>query len=329
MKICIFGSGAIGSYIGSLLIKGGADVSLICRGEHLKAIQSKGLLMQSKEENEEYFCKPKASDDPNDLGKQDFIIVTLKAHSAALTAENLLPLMDDNTTVLSAVNGLPWWYFYKSGDKYENTKLISVDPKNWQWEFIKPHRVLGCVVYPAAEIKEPGHVIHSEGNRLLIGEPDGSVSDRARNISKILIKSGFKSPVRKNIRKDIWMKLWGNLAFNPVSALTSATLEDLVNDRDTCTIIREMMQEGEKVANTLGISFPISLEQRIEGTRKVGQHKTSTLQDLELGRPMEIDALTKSVSEAGKIVGVATPTIDMIYHLVRLKAQQAGCYPNL
>ena len=328
MKICIFGSGAIGSYIGSLLIKGGADVSLICRGEHLKAIQNKGLLMQSKETKEEYFCKPKASDDPGSLGKQDFIIVTLKAHSAALTAKLLLPLLGDNTSVLSAVNGLPWWYFYKSGDKYENKKLISVDPKNEQWDFIRPQRALGCVVYPAAEIKKPGHVIHSEGNKLLIGEPDGSLSERSKIISTILIQSGFKSPVRKKIREDIWMKLWGNLAFNPISALTGSTLEDLANDKDTCKVIRDMMKEGENVAKALGISFPISLEQRIEGTRKVGQHKTSTLQDLELARPMEIDALTKSVSEAGKIVGIKTPTIDMVYSLVRLKAQESGCYPN-
>ena len=328
MKICIFGSGAIGSYIGSLLIKGGADVSLICRGEHLKAIQNKGLLMQSKETKEEYFCKPKASDDPGSLGKQDFIIVTLKAHSAALTAKLLLPLLGNNTCVLSAVNGLPWWYFYKSGDKYENKKLISVDPKNEQWGFIRPQRALGCVVYPAAEIKKPGHVIHSEGNKLLIGEPDGSLSERSKIISTILIQSGFKSPVRKKIREDIWMKLWGNLAFNPISALTGSTLEDLANDKDTCKVIRDMMKEGENVAKALGISFPISLEQRIEGTRKVGQHKTSTLQDLELARPMEIDALTKSVSEAGKIVGIETPTIDMVYSLVRLKAQESGCYPN-
>ena len=328
MKINIFGAGAIGSYLASLLLKSGDDVSLVCRGEHLKAIQTKGLLMQSKENNEEYFCKPIASDYPNDLGKHDFIIVTLKAHSAAQTAKSLIPLMDKHTTVLSAVNGLPWWYFYKTEDKYENTKLISVDPHNSQWKLIKPERALGCVVYPAAEIKNPGHVIHYEGNRLLIGEPDGSLSERAKNISNILIKSGLKSPVRKNIREDIWMKLWGNLAFNPVSALTGSTLEDLANNIGTCGVIRKMMEEGENVANALGVNFPISIDHRIDGTRKVGQHKTSTLQDLELGRPMEIDALTKSVSEAGKIVGVKTPTIDMIYHLVRLKAEKAGCYPN-
>ena len=328
MKINIFGAGAIGSYLASLLLRSGADVSLVCRGKHLKAIQTKGLLMQSRETNEEYFCKPIASDNPNDLGKHDFIIVTLKAHSAAQTAKSLIPLMDKHTTVLSAVNGLPWWYFYKTEDKYENTKLTSVDPHNSQWKLIKPERALGCVVYPAAEIKNPGHVIHYEGNRLLIGEPDGSLSERAKNISNILIKSGLKSPVRKNIREDIWMKLWGNLAFNPVSALTGATLEDLANNIETCRVIRKMMEEGENVANALGVNFPISIDHRIDGTRKVGQHKTSTLQDLELGRPMEIDALTKSVSEAGKIVGVKTPTIDMIYSLVRLKAEEAGCYPN-
>ena len=331
MNICIFGSGAIGSYIGALLMKNGIKVSLICRGEHLRAIQNKGLLMQSAETNTEYFCKPIATDDPNTLEKQDYIIVTLKAHSAALTANTLTPLFKDSTTVVSAVNGLPWWYFYKANNQYENMKLQSVDPKNLQWDYITPERSLGCVVYPAAEIKAPGHVYHIEGDRFPIGEPDGSKSIRVQELSKILISSGLKSPVRKNIRADIWMKLWGNLAFNPISALTGETLEEIANNNKSCTIVKKMMLEGQAVAEALGINFPITLEKRIEGTRNVGAHKTSTLQDLELGRPMEIDALTKSVSEAGKIVNIPTPVIDKIYEKVKLKAIKAGCYinPNL
>lgn len=331
MNICIFGSGAIGSYIGALLMKSGVKVSLICRGEHLNAIQQNGLLMQSEETGSEYFCKPLATDDPNKLEKQDFIIVTLKAHSAALTANTLIPLMKENTTVVSAVNGLPWWYFYKSNNKYENMRLKSVDPKNLQWEYITPERSLGCVVYPAAEMKAPGHVYHMEGDRFPIGEPDGTKSNRVQELSKILIHAGLKSPVRKNIRADIWMKLWGNLAFNPVSVLTGETLEEIANNSSSCSIVEKMMIEGQAVAEALGIHFPISLEKRIEGTRNVGAHKTSTLQDYELGRPMEIDALTKSVSEAGKIVNIPTPTIDEIYEKVKLKALKAGCYldPNL
>jgi|TARA_B100000809_G_scaffold266288_1_gene328253 2-dehydropantoate 2-reductase len=331
MNICIFGSGAIGSYIGSLLIKSGINVSLICRGEHLNAIQSNGLLMQSAESEKEYFCKPLATDNPHDLEKQDFIIVTLKAHSAALTANMLTPLLKNNTTVVSAVNGLPWWYFYKSNNQYENMRLQSVDPKSLQWDYITPKRSLGCVVYPAAEIKAPGHVFHIEGDRFPIGEPDGSISDRAKTLSKVLIQAGLKSPVRKKIRDDIWMKLWGNLAFNPISALTGDTLENIANNKESCAIVRKMMLEGQAVAEALGVNFPISLEKRIDGTRNVGAHKTSTLQDLELGRPMEIDALTKSVSEAGKIVNIPTPTIDIIYEQVKAKAIKAGCYidPNL
>lgn len=326
MNICIFGSGAIGSYIGSLLMRSGINVSLICRGNHLKAIQENGLLMQSAESQEEYFCKPIATDNPNNLEKQDFIIVTLKAHSAAQTANMITPLLKKNTTVISAVNGLPWWYFFKSNNQFEDMKLYSVDPKNLQWDYITPERALGCVVYPAAEIKAPGHVYHLEGDRFPIGEPDGSISDRAKILSKILIHAGLKSPVRKTIRNDIWMKLWGNLAFNPISALTGKTLEDIANDKKLCSIVEKMMLEGQAVAEALGVNFPISLEKRIDGTRNVGAHKTSTLQDLELGRPMEIDALTKSVSEAGKIVSIPTPTIDRIYDEVKVKAIKAGCY---
>ena len=326
MNICIFGSGAIGSYIGALLHKNKINVSLICRGNHLKAIKNKGLLMQSAESNEEYFCKPEASDNPGDFKKQDVVIVTLKAHSAALTAKMLSPLLKENTMVVSAVNGLPWWYFYKSNDKFENFKLKSVDPKNLQWDYIKPERAMGCVVYPAAEIKKPGFVYHMEGDRFPIGEPSGEISDRAKNLSNILIESGLKAPVRKNIRSDIWMKLWGNLGFNPISALTGETLEDIANNKKSCATVRKMMIEGQNVAEALGIKFSISLEKRIDGTRKVGAHKTSTLQDLELGRPMEIDALTKSVSEAGKIVGIPTPTIDKIYEEVKNLAIKSGCY---
>ena len=210
-------------------------------------------------------------------------------------------------------------------------RLKSVDPKNLQWDCITPERSLGCVVYPAAEIKAPGHVYHIEGDRFPIGEPDGSISDRAKILSKILIQAGLKSPVRKKIRDDIWMKLWGNLAFNPMSALTGDTLEGIANNEASCAIVKKMMLEGQKVAEALGVNFPISLEKRIDGTRNVGAHKTSTLQDLELGRPMEIDALTKSVSEAGKIVNIPTPTIDKIYEKVKAQAIQAGCYidPNL
>jgi len=324
MKVCIFGAGAIGGYMGVKLAKAGADVSLVARGPHLAAMQEKGLTLI--EEGETTTVPVTASDDPAALGVQDYVIVTLKAHSVPAVVSKMAPLIGPNTTIVSGVNGVPWWYFHKLEGAHEGTRLDSVDPGNVQWDGFGPDRVLGCVVYPAAEVIEPGVIKHIEGNRFSLGEPDGSKSDRAQALSKILANAGLKAPVRPKLRDEIWVKLWGNLSFNPISALTHATLDVLCTDEGTRAVARNMMIEAQKIAERLGVKFPIDVDRRIAGGAAVGAHRTSMLQDLDQGRPMEIDALVASVQELGSITGVSTPTIDTVLGLIRLRARTAGLY---
>ncbi|MBO6774338.1 MAG: 2-dehydropantoate 2-reductase [Marinibacterium sp.] len=324
MKICVFGAGAIGGYMGAKLAQAGADVSLVARGPHLAAMQANGLRLA--EESGEITVPVRAEEDPAALGEQDYVIVTLKAHSVPPVVGRMAPLIGENTTVVSGVNGVPWWYFHKHGGDLEGTRLASVDPGNVQWNGFGPDRVLGCVVYPAAEVVQPGVVKHVEGNRFSLGEPDGSKSDRALDLSKALSAAGLKAPVRPRLRDEIWVKLWGNLSFNPISALTHATLDVLCTEPGTRGIARAMMVEAQEIAETLGVKFPIDVDRRIDGGAAVGAHRTSMLQDLDAGRPMEIDALVGSVQELGRIVGVNTPTIDMVLALVQQRARVAGLY---
>ena len=324
MKVCIFGAGAIGGYIGVKLAKAGADVSLVARGPHLAAMQEKGLTLI--EEGETTTVPVTASDDPAALGVQDYVIVTLKAHSVPPVVSKMAPLIGQYTTIVSGVNGVPWWYFHKLEGAHEGTRLDSVDPGNVQWDGFGPDRVLGCVVYPAAEVIEPGVIKHIEGNRFSLGEPDGSKSDRAQALSKILANAGLKAPVRPKLRDEIWVKLWGNLSFNPISALTHATLDVLCTDEGTRAVARNMMVEAQEIAERLGVKFPIDVDRRIAGGAAVGAHRTSMLQDLDQGRPMEIDALVASVQELGRVTGVPTPTIDTVLDLIRLRARTAGLY---
>ncbi len=324
MKICVFGAGAIGGYMGAKLAQAGADVSLVARGPHLAAMQANGLRLV--EESGEITVPVRAEEDPAALGEQDYVIVTLKAHSVPPVVGRMAPLIGENTTVVSGVNGVPWWYFHKHGGDLEGTRLASVDPGNVQWDGFGPDRVLGCVVYPAAEVVQPGVVKHIEGNRFSLGEPDGSKSDRALDLSKALSAAGLKAPVRPRLRDEIWVKLWGNLSFNPISALTRATLDVLCTEPGTRGIARAMMVEAQEIAETLGVKFPIDVDRRIDGGAAVGAHRTSMLQDLDAGRPMEIDALVGSVQELGRIVGVTTPTIDMVLALVQQRARVAGLY---
>ncbi|MBT8454524.1 MAG: 2-dehydropantoate 2-reductase [Rhodobacteraceae bacterium] len=324
MKICIFGAGAIGGYMGAKLAQAGAEVSLVARGPHLAAMRERGLTLI--EESGTTVTKVTVSDDPADLGPQDYVIVTLKAHSVPPVVGRMAPLIDENTTIVSGVNGVPWWYFHKIGGDLEGTRLASVDPGNAQWDGFGPDRVLGCVVYPAAEVVEPGVVKHIEGNRFSLGEPDGSKSDRALALSKALTSAGLKAPVRPKLRDEIWVKLWGNLSFNPISALTHATLDVLCTDPGTRAVARAMMVEAQEIAETLGVKFPIDVDRRIDGGAAVGAHRTSMLQDLDLGRPMEIDALVGSVQELGRVTGTPTPTIDTVLALVQLRARVAGLY---
>ncbi|MEM7465067.1 MAG: 2-dehydropantoate 2-reductase [Pseudomonadota bacterium] len=325
MKICIFGAGAIGGFIGARLARAGTDVSLIARGPHLQAMQENGLTLIEEAESKTVF-RVMASDDPGELGVQDVVIITLKAHSVPPIVDKLQPLMGSDTTVLWGVNGLPWWYFHKVGNEFEGTRLNSVDPGNVQWDGIDPERILGCVVYPAAEVIEPGVVKHIEGNRFSLGEPDGSKSDRAIALSRVFSAAGLKAPVRPRLRDEIWIKLWGNLSFNPISALTHETLDIVCTDPGTRATARAMMLEAQEIAEKLGISFPIDVDRRIDGGASVGAHRTSMLQDLEAGRPMEIDALVTSVQELGKLTNTPTPTIDIILSLISQRARVAGLY---
>ena len=322
MKVCVYGAGAIGGLLGAHLARIGKDVTLIARGEHLAAMRAKGLSVTGSSGT--FNVKPRVTDDPAEAGPQNFVIVALKAHQVAAIADRMVPLLGPETVVVMAVNGVPWWYFYGIEGPLRDRRLASVDPDGKQWNLIGPQRVIGCVIYPAAEITAPGEIRHIENDRLSLGEPDGVKSARARLLSRALIKAGFKSPVKTDIRTELWVKLWGNVAFNPISALTGATLKAICEDPATRAVARSIMGEAEQVAGKLGITMPIDVESRIDGAAGVGEHKTSMLQDFERGRPIELDAIVGAVAELGDIVGVETPMVDAIYALTRRKAVAAG-----
>ncbi len=326
MKVCIYGAGAIGGYMAvELAAAGNAEVTCIARGPHLAAMRENGLRLVREGEDDK-LVRVNATDDPAEAGPQDVVIVTLKAHSAAAVADRMVPLFGPETAVVTAQNGVPWWYFYKLGGPHDDTRVESVDPGNRQWDLIGPERAIGCIVYPAAEIAEPGVIRHEYGNRFTIGEPSGEKTERVQALAALLSDAGFRVPVRPRIRDEMWVKLWGNVSLNPISALTGGTLVEMIDDPDVCAVIRAVMVEAQAVGEALGVRFAIDVDKRIAGARDVGEHKTSMLQDLELGRPMEIDALVASVQELGRIVGVPTPSIDTVLGLVRQRARLAGCY---
>lgn len=324
MRVCIFGAGAIGGLVGAKLARrGDAEVSLIARGPHLAAMREKGLTL--KDENGEATIKVRATDQPAELGPQDYVFLALKAHSLPGILDSLKPLLAPQTAVVTAQNGVPWWYFYKHGGIHEGRRIEAVDPGGRLWATIGPERVIGCVVHPAAEIEAPGIIRHIEGDRLPLGEPSGEKTERTADLAKIFVAAGLRAPIRPQIRNEIWVKLWGNLSLNPVSALTGGTLEQICRDPGTHAVIRAMMIEAQAIGEKLGVSFGVDVDRRIAGAEAVGAHKTSMLQDLELGRPMEIDALVTAVQELGRLAGVATPTIDVVEALVRQRAKLAGC----
>ena len=323
MRVAVYGAGAIGGLLGAYLARTDAEVALIARGPHLAAMRERGLEVRGASP---FTVRPRCTDDPAELGHQDYVIVALKAHSVPGVVDAMRPLLGPETAVVFAVNGVPWWYFHRLPGPYENRRLESVDPGGRQREVIGPERALACVVYPAAEVVEPGVIEHVEGDRFSLGEPSGEVSERAQRLSKLLIGSGLKAPVRPRIRDEIWVKLWGNLSFNPISALTGATLEQIVADDGTRAVARAMMVEAQAIGERLGVRFGVDVDKRIAGAAAVGAHKTSMLQDLERGRPMEIDALVTAVQELGRLVEVPTPAIDAVLALVRQRARLAGCY---
>ena len=317
MKICIVGAGATGGYLGVKLINAGFDVSLVARGAHLTAMKKKGLTLI--ENDKEITCSPKCSDSMKELGKMDFIFITLKAYSINGLVEEISTMFDENTSVISAYNGIPWWYFFGAEGQFKNYRIKCIDPENIQWNVITPERIIGCVVYPATEIIEPGVIKHIEGNRFSLGEPNGAQTDRISRISKAMARADLKAPVRKNIRQEIWMKLIGNLAFNPLSVITEETLDVLLLNEENKKTAYEAMKEATSIMDKLNVPMSISIDQRIEGAAKVGSHKTSMLQDYEKGKELELDALVVAVKEIADLLGIKTPTIDRILHTVTEK----------
>jgi 2-dehydropantoate 2-reductase len=320
MKICVVGAGAIGGLLGVRLAEAGEQVTLIARGPHLAAIRADGLRLTG-EDGREAVARVAATDRIADAGPQDLVILGMKAHQVAAVVRDLPALWHDDTMVMTAQNGIPWWYFMKQPGPHAGTRLESVDPGGVIADNLPVGRVIGSVVYPAAEIVRPGVLKHIEGNRFSIAEIDNSDTARIRLVSETLRKAGFKAPVVADIRAEMWTKLWGNLSFNPISALTHATLVDICRFPLSRELAARMMQEAQAVGETLGIRFRVSLEKRIAGAEAVGAHKTSMLQDVETGRAIEVEALVGSVVELGRITATPTPTIDAIYACASLLAR--------
>ncbi|MHA1600215.1 MAG: 2-dehydropantoate 2-reductase [Alphaproteobacteria bacterium] len=326
MKIGIYGTGAIGGYMAVHLALAGHDVTCIARGAHLATMQKNGLKLRLGGADRVARCA--CTDDPAEAGPQDYLIVALKAHQAYDAAEAMRPMLGPETPVVTAMNGVPWWYFYKMPGRFENHRLDSVDPSGRQWRALGPERAIGCVVYAAAEIAEPGIIDHKFGDKFLLGEPDGTSSERIAHLSAAMEHAGLKAVVSDNIRDDIWLKLWGNLCFNPISALTGVNLNEVANDPATRALARRMMIEAQAIGEAMGVNFRFDVDRRIDGAASVGPHKTSMLQDLERGRPMEIDALVTAVQEMGRLVGVETPYIDTVLGLIQQRGRSLGLYPT-
>ena len=319
-RICIFGAGAIGGLIGAKLArKAEADVSLIARGAHLAAMESGGLTL--KQDGGSFTVHPRVTSDSKTLGPQDFVIVTLKANALTGALDQLQPLLGKDTAILFAQNGVPWWYFYKHGGPHEGRTIKSVDPGGEIWKRIGPERALGSVVWQAASLESPGVIAHHYGERMPIAEPSGEKSSRAQLLSKILIDAGIKAPVRVNLRDEIWLKLWGNLSFNPVSVLTLGTLDRLATNENSRRVILAMMQESRSVGEAFDVKFTVDAEERIDMAAKVGNHRTSMLQDVEAGRPNELDCLLGAVIELAHLAGISTPTLNVIYDLTKFHSR--------
>jgi 2-dehydropantoate 2-reductase len=316
VKFLIAGAGAIGAYLGACMHRAGEDVTLFARGPHLRAMQANGVRVLSSEGDFE--ARPRIIERLEDAGPVDVIILGVKAHSLTQLVPQIKPLLHENTTVVSTENGIPWWYFQLGAGEFSNLHVERVDPGGVIGQAIDPRRVVGSLVYLATEIVEPGVVRHIEGNRISLGEPDGSRSDRSRMIAEALTKAGFKCPVSTHIRTEMWVKILGNVAFNPISALTRATIVQMVRDPEVVVLVRNIMTEVEGVANKLGIELPISIEKRIAGAEKVGEHKTSMLQDLEAGRPLELEAVVGAVLEIGDRLGVSMPNMRAVYACTKL-----------
>ncbi len=316
MKIVIAGAGAIGGYIGAKLARAGADVVLFARGPHLQAMAARGLRVIGAEE--QFEVRPQVTGDLTTIGPCDVVFLGVKAHALTALAPTLTPLFGPDTVVVSTQNGIPWWYFQNTGGAHNDLRLERVDPGGVIAGAIDHRRVVGSLAYFATDLAEPGVVRHIEGNRISFGEPDGSKSERAKRIADALIAAGLRCPVTARFRHEIWVKLLGNVAFNPISALTGGTLEEMARHPEVSHVVRGLMAETEAVAARLGIELPISIDQRMAGAEKVGAHKTSMLQDWEAGRPMELDAVVGAVVELGDRLGVAMPATRAVYACAKL-----------
>jgi 2-dehydropantoate 2-reductase len=316
MRVLIAGAGAIGGYIGARLARAGADVVLFARGPHLQAMRERGLQVRSAEGDVQ--VRPTVTGDLATVGITDVVFLGVKAHGLPALAPALRCTFGPDTVVVSTQNGIPWWFFQGYGGDLDGYRLERVDPGGVIASAIEQRRVIGSLAYFATEIAEPGVIQHTEGNRITLGEPDGSRSERCRQIAEALIAAGFRCPISTRIRNEIWVKLLGNVAFNPISALTGGTLEELARHPDGSRVVRDVMQETEAVAAKLGIELPISIDQRIAGAAKVGAHKTSMLQDYEAGRPMEIEAVVGAVVELGERLAVSMPATRALYACVKI-----------
>ncbi len=326
MRICIYGAGSIGGFLAARLAAAGADVSVVVRGAHLAAIRARGLILRDRT-GERSFAMP-ASDDPRDLGPQDLVICAAKAHSLTTIAPAMAPLLGPDTPVVFCLNGIPWWYFHGHGGPHEGRRLERLDPGGVIWDTLGPARALGCVVRMGASVPEPGVIDHAQGDGFAIGEPDGSLSPRLERIVGALAAAGVSARATPRIRDEVWMKLQGNAASNPVQALTRGNNAQAAEDPEVRRVVLAIMREVAAVGSAFGARFDRTPEERLALAGSLGSFRSSTLQDLEAGRPMEVEPLTGAVRELGELAGVPTPTFDIIYALLRQLAMVHGLYPG-
>ena len=326
MKFCVFGAGAVGGFVGGMVARSGAEVSLVARGPHLAALRADGLEVIT--DGEQFTARVPATDKPRELGPQDIVFMAVKAHGLAAAAQAARPLIGPETVVVSAQNGIPFWYFHAHGGPFDNRALQTVDPGRKTASAIGCERVIGCVITSSNEVVRPG-VIRNIGNRVFaLGEPDGSSSERLAAVASVMEAAGLRAPTRTDIRNEVWVKIWGNVSFSPMATLAMAKLGPLVEHEDLRHLAIAIMEEVQAVGEAFGVTFRQDIQSRIAATSQVAGHKTSLLQDLERGRPMEVDGITGAIVELGRLAGVSTPMIDLVYALLRSRAREAGLYPE-
>jgi 2-dehydropantoate 2-reductase len=321
MKICVFGAGAIGGFIGVLLARAGNDVSFVARGANLAAMRRSGARLLI--DGQELVARVRCTDDARGLGHQDYVLITMKAHSVPAAVDSMVPLLGPDTAIMTGVNGIPYWYFHRQGSVLDGVTLESIDPGGRQMRQLGPQRAIGCVLNPAAELIAPGVIKHVHGRKFPIGEPSGQHTPRLEHLHQLMQDAGLEAPIRTDIRDEIWLKLWGNLCLSPISALTHATLDRVTTDPGTRALCRAMMAEARTIGELIGVNFRVDADRRLDGAGAIGPHKISMLLDLEHGRPMEIDPIVTVVQEIGKHLAVPTPIIDAVAALIRLRQATA------